>query len=176
MNTDKVEQFLTIFSEALAATVEPHLFTTERGYQGHLMAELRARLKELGLPGDPIIEQEYQKTMPLHGITIRPDLIIHIPFDRDSTVDRTQGNFVAIEIKVDATQRKAQDAFGSLQIISKALRYPLTIFLNVGSCQTYATLCPVTISAHTVCFAVQLIEGIPRIVMEGGRGLRAVPG
>ena len=51
---------------------EPRLYKTERGYQGELYAELRARPAQAGFAGDPIIEQEYQKRIDAHGIKIRP--------------------------------------------------------------------------------------------------------
>jgi hypothetical protein len=52
------------------AVSTPRFFETERGYQGELLAELRAALLMLGLPGDAIVEQEYQKTFPKHRITV----------------------------------------------------------------------------------------------------------
>ena len=64
---------------------EPRFFATERGFQGELLAELRARLHEAYFPGDPVVEQEYQKRMREHDIRIRPDLIVHIPFERGLT-------------------------------------------------------------------------------------------
>jgi hypothetical protein len=73
-----MEQFLTIFQEAVAAIKEPRLFSTERGYQGALIHELKNRIANAEFPGDPVVEQEYQKTLLHDGINIRPDLIIHI--------------------------------------------------------------------------------------------------
>jgi hypothetical protein len=135
------------FREALAAIREPRLFGTERGYQGALLAELQQRLIQAEFPGDPIIEQEYQKTLPHHGITIRPDLIIHIPFERRRTQRRVEGNFAAIEIKLRATPADADQAFQSLAIIHDKLAYAITVFLNIDSLETYAHRCPVSIAA-----------------------------
>lgn len=87
-----MEHFLTLFQEALAAIRESRPYATERGYQGALIGDLQKRLDGAALPGDPIIEQEYQKTLPHHGITVRPDLIIHIPFERGATRRRNEGN------------------------------------------------------------------------------------
>ena len=161
-----MEHFLTVFQAALAAIREPRLFATERGYQGALIGELQKRLAEVALPGDPIIEQEYQKTLPHHGFTIRPDLIIHIPFERSATGRRSEGNFVALEMKVNATAAEADEDFASLVLMKERLGYPLTIFLNIGAAQSYAERCPKRIAAQTVCFAVQLRQDVPVISLE----------
>ena len=160
-----MERLIGIFREALAAIHEPRLFETERGYQGALLAELHQRLVHAGLPGDPIIEQEYQKTLPHHGITIRPDLIIHVPFERGLN-RRAEGNFAAVEIKLRATQAEADEDFKSLEILHSTLAYPLTIFLNIDSSATHAHRCPKSIAGQTVCFAVRLCEQNPVVVMS----------
>jgi hypothetical protein len=49
---------IPIIVEALRSVRHPRFFDTERGYQGELLAELRARMPEAGLPGDAVIEQE----------------------------------------------------------------------------------------------------------------------
>jgi hypothetical protein len=161
-----MEKFLAIFQEALGAIREPRLFKTERGYQGALLAELQLRLRNAAFPGDPIIEQEYQKTIPNHGITIRPDLIIHIPFERGSTKRREEGNFVAIELKLAATAAEADEDFASLALIKEELGYPLTIFLNLDAAETYAERCSKRIALQTVCFAVQLKDRVPIVVVK----------
>jgi hypothetical protein len=172
---ENLERFLNVFCEALSSIKEPLLFTDERGFQGELLAEIRLRLQGLGIPGDPIIQQEYQKTIPTHGITIRPDLIVHIPFERKTTASRKAGNFVAVEMKVAATPKEAADDFESLKKIQKALRYPLIIFLNVGSLRTYADLCPNAIAPQTVCFAIQLKDGTTSVVMQRASAERLRP-
>jgi hypothetical protein len=161
-----VEHFLTVFQAALAAIREPRLFATERGYQGALIGELQNRLNEVALPGDPIIEQEYQKTLPHHGITIRPDLIVHVPFERGGTRSRNEGNFVAIEMKVNATAAEADEDFASLALMKERLGYQLTIFLNIGGARSYAERCPQSIAAQTVCFAAQLRQDTPVVSLE----------
>ena len=108
------EQFLSLLQDALENIREPRLFETERGYQGELLVQLARRLEDAAFPGDPIVEQEYQKTMPLHGITLRPDVVIHIPFDRGNAERRDEGNFVAIELKLRSTDKR-------LAMISRAL-------------------------------------------------------
>ena len=161
MNRDR---FIATMQDALEAITEPRLFKSERGYQGELLAMLRARLADIGLPGDPIIEQEYQKRLSAHGINIRPDLIVHVPFDRGTAEDRRDGNFVAVEIKLRSAD--VREAFDSLRKIVEALDYALTVFINVDSEQTHADMCPASIAQRTVCYAVQLKDGLPVVRFE----------
>lgn len=156
-------QFLALFMEALGAIREPRFYDTERGYQGELLAELRSRIVGADLPGDPVVEQEYQKTIPQHGLTIRPDIIIHIPFDRGVTGSRREGNFVAVELKHRGNRKQAEDAFENLRQIKEELNYPLTVFVNIDSANTHADLCPNSIAAQTVCVAVRLEDDTPVI-------------
>ena len=92
-------QFLTALEESLRSISEPVLYGDERGFQGALLHELNARLGHGVLPDDPVIQQEYQKRLRHHGIKIRPDIIVHIPFERGGMENRDEGNFVAIELK-----------------------------------------------------------------------------
>ena len=119
------------------------------------------------LPDDPIIQQEYQKSLGLHGIG--PDIIVHIPFERGLSERRDEGNFVAIELKRRATDKRARDAFSSLSKMRKALKYPLTVFINIDSKETHANLCPKSIADQTVCFAVRLHDGKPVVKAEQPR-------
>lgn len=50
-------------------------------------------------------------------------------------------------------------AFANLVKMKKALKYRLTIFINIDSDQTQVALCPKSIAGQTVCFAVRLEEG-----------------
>ena len=79
---------------------------------------LRPKPIDAALPGDAIIEQEYQKRTKVHGITIRPDMIIDVPFKGGAGQDRDEGNFVAIEIKRKSAD--VQQAFDSLRRITEA--------------------------------------------------------
>jgi hypothetical protein len=155
------KRFLSLLQNALESICEPRFFETERGYQGELLVQLRKRLRCAAFPGDPIVEQEYQKTIPSHGIRIRPDIIIHIPFERGHTEQRDQGNFVAIELKRRSTEIEAHGDFANLAQMHQALRYPLTIFINIDSEKTRSAICPKSIASRTICFAVRLEDGKP---------------
>jgi len=161
-----MEQFLTIFQKAVWAIKEPRLFNTERGYQGALIHELKSTIAHAEFPGDPMVEQEYQKTLPHHGINIRPDLIIHIPFERGVTQRRDEGNFAAVEIKLRSTEAQADQDFASLGLMKERLGYPITIFLNIDSSKTYAERCPANIAKQTACFSVRLKNGEPLVLMD----------
>ncbi len=161
-----VDAFLALFKDALSAIKEPRFFDTERGYQGELIFELRKRLPFAAFEGEPVIEQEYQKTLPKHGITIRPDLIIHIPFERGTTATRINGNFVAVEIKLRASAEAAEGDFESLRLLKERMGYPITIFLNLDSSETHTSRCPAIIAEQTACFAVCLRDDEAVVLME----------
>ena len=160
------EQFLALLRQALGNISEDVFYRDERGFQGALLHELGKRLERGVFPDDPIIQQEYQKRLRAHAIRIRPDIIIHIPFERGLAERRDEGNFVAMELKRRATSKRAKAAFSNLALIKKALKYPLTIFVNVDSEQTHADLCPKSIAEQTVCFAVRLEDRKPIVRTE----------
>jgi hypothetical protein len=64
-----------------------------------------------------------------------------------------------VELKRRATAKKAKEAFASLAQMKKSLKYPLTIFINIDSAQTYVALCPKSIAGQTACFAVRFEDG-----------------
>ena len=118
MNKGRLVELLL---EALADITELRLFETERGYQRELLSTLKARLPEAEFDGDPIVEGVHQKRLVPHGVRIRPDLIIHIPFNSGVTERRDEGNFVAIEIKRD--KQHLQAAFDNLVKLKERLGY-----------------------------------------------------
>lgn len=125
-----------IIVEALKSIRNPRFFDTERGYQGELLAELRIRLPDTGLPGDAIVEQEYQKRIPEHGINVRPDIIIHVPTLEGCS--RRQGNFVVFELNLRAGAAESEEDFANLDAVLAALDYPLGVFVNIASSHTHA--------------------------------------
>lgn len=153
------ERFVTLLRQALENIYEEQFFGDERGFRGALLQELSKELANGVLPTDPIIQQRYQKRLPSHGIRIRPDIIIHVPFERGLTKKRDEGNFVAMELKRRATGKRAKQAFANLSQLKKVLKYPVTIFINVDSEETHAALCPMNIANQTVCFAVHRENG-----------------
>lgn len=127
-----MDEILTIVRESLLAVRNPRYYETERGFQGAFLVELNSRLPSLQL-ADAIVEQEYQKRMPEHGSRIRPDIIIHAPFQEGRHKSKREGNFVAFELKLNANQDSAFEDYKNLLKICEALGYPLGIFINIGS-------------------------------------------
>lgn len=147
--------------DALQSITAPRLFETERGYQGALLGQLDRRLQ---LPARVIVEQEYQKQAGRHGVTIRPDIIIHEPFDPERFADRTQGNVAVIELKLRSTAAEAVDDFKSLGLMLNVLRYSLGVFINIGAERTWAELLPPALRGRVVCFAVHLQDAAVTII------------
>src|SRR5262245_54107958 len=126
------KSFLALVRAALAAISEPRLFATERGYQGELATQLTSRLPLARIwPGQPLVEQEYQKRAKLHGLRERPDIVIHVPFERGGLTNRKQGNFAVIELKRCASRRQAYRDFQKLAKVVRVLSYRYGIFINV---------------------------------------------
>jgi hypothetical protein len=142
---------------ALRAVSAPRFFETERGYQGELLARLHAALPALGLPGDAIIEQEYQKTLPLHNINIRPDIIVHVPTPEGG--NRAVGNFAVFELNFQAGPKEAQEDFDNLDTVIGALNYPLGVFVNIDSIRTQSASYQGAHRDRIHFFAVRLIDG-----------------
>jgi len=132
------QQFQQILVDCLKQITEDRLFGTERGYQGALAGLLCENLKKQAIwPGNPIVEEEYQKRAHDHGITFRPDIIIHIPFDRGIYPDRKHGNFVVMMLKLNASKDTALEDYEKLTLICEKLDYSIAVFLNIGSQETF---------------------------------------
>jgi hypothetical protein len=157
------ETLLKSVKGSLAAITAPRFFETERGYQGQLLVELHARLP---LRNPAIVEQEYQKQAGLHRLTIRPDIIIHEPFDPQRHAARTDGNFAVMELKCRATAAAAVHDFRSLGLMLNVLRYRIGFFINIDACDTHANLLPEDIHERVVCLAVKLRNGVPEIIEQ----------
>lgn len=130
--------FQQMLSDCLKNINEDRLFATERGYQGTLAGLLSEMMRNEEIwPGNPIVEEEYQKRAKDHGIKFRPDIIIHIPFDRGIYQDRKHGNFVAMMLKLKASKDSALEDYRKLDLICEKLDYSIAIFLNIGSDETF---------------------------------------
>ncbi|WP_341314534.1 hypothetical protein WN982_04245 [Paraburkholderia sp. IMGN_8] len=145
------EMLIRNFRDALSSIAEPRLFETERGFQGALLAELH---RLVPLPVGTVIEQEYQKRLQVHGLSQRPDIIIHEPFDPTRHRTPAEGNHAVVELKLQATRAQAIVDFGKLCVIMDVLEYPLAIFVNVGSPVNHVEASPPALRGRLVCFAV----------------------
>jgi hypothetical protein len=146
---------------ALRAVSTPRFFETERGYQGEFLAELRAGMPALGLPGDAIIEQEYQKTFPAHNINVRPDIIVHVPTAAGG--DRAVGNFAVFELNFQAGPKEAREDFNNLDAVIEALNYPVGVFVNIDSVRTQAARYEGAYRDRIHFFAVRLVGGAVQV-------------
>jgi len=155
---------LTALRESLQSIGEPRFFETERGYQGALLGELHGRLH---LDEPAIVEQEYQKQAGLHGLSIRPDIIIHEPFDPGHHRTRSDGNVAVMELKRRATPAQASADFQSLVLMLGRLQYHLGIFINIDSTRTHYALIPEDVRARIVCFAVAITGRTVSIIEHG---------
>lgn len=154
--------FLSTFRDSLKAINEERFFSTERGYQGQLLSELdrRLKIKKIFL-GDSVVEQEYQKTLKQHGIYKRPDIIIHIPYRDGIHPSRRYGNYVVIQLKLNATNdKKAKEDFDKLDLMfnKNKLDYPIGIFLNINSDKTFFDSYSGDYKNRLHCFAVKLSD------------------
>jgi hypothetical protein len=127
------------------------------------LVELSQRLH---LPNQAIIEQEYQKRLFSHGLTIRPDIVIHDPYDPTRHASRAIGNIVVIELKLKANATQAAADFASLSTMLTVLQYPLGVFININSSETHASLVPPVAKGRIVTYAVSPGDGQAKVVEE----------
>lgn len=160
-----MDEFIEAIRSSLIAIKNPRFYDTERGFQGELGSELRIRLPEYSQEG-AVIEHEYQKRMLNHGIRSRPDLIIHAPFDSSMFDNRTEGNFVAIELKHRARRNGANSDYRNLSEMGRLLKYPLLVFINIDSDETFIDECEVPSNTSVIAFAVKLVDGEVEVVQH----------
>jgi hypothetical protein len=146
---------------ALRGLTHPRYFASERAFQGQLLVELA---KHLRLPDQAIIEQEYQKILKVHGLKIRPDIVIHEPFDPARHRSRSDGNVAVLELKLRASADQAASDFDSLLAMQEALEYPVCIFINVGGRDTFVEQLPVRRRAQFLLYAVELVDGAVQVL------------
>lgn len=137
----ETSEMMDVIVRALKRIKSERFFNSERGYQGELKSRLDQLLREQHLlPNKAIVEEEYQKTIPNHGITRRPDIIIHIPFEEGTARSRREGNFVAFELKIHATEAETKDALDKLNKYINILNYPLSVLINIDSEESFIGL------------------------------------
>jgi len=160
------ETLLAHIHRALETISHPRFYETERGFQGALLAALERTIPEHVRPPGAVIEQEYQKRLGQHGINLRPDIIIHEPFDATRHATRQDGNVAVIELKLNASQADARSDFESMEKMMAALNYPMAIFINIATEQTHAALVPDAARGRITCFAVSIREGRAHVIED----------
>jgi hypothetical protein len=159
-----IEALLQAIRQSLHAIVEPRFYETERGFQGQLLVELSRRVPHILLANHTLIEQEHQKTLERHGLKLRPDIIIHHPFDPTIHATRSDGNFAVIALKLRAGPKKATEDFVDLHSMLTELRYPVGIFINVNHSRPQAKYVPIQARGQIIAFATRLTANGIRIV------------
>lgn len=158
-----MDEILGVIRESLASIDNPRFYDTERGYQGELATEISKRFPALEIEG-AIVEQEYQKRMFDHGFRIRPDIILHIPYEQSGLPSRTQGNFAVIELKLNSMKEEALEDYQKLSQMCDVLDYPLAIFININSDITYFADFEGRNDPRIRSFAVQIKDGNVNVV------------
>lgn len=154
----EMDEILQAIRDSLSVVSHPRFYRTERGFQGEFGAELRNRLPGRVLD-DYFVEHEYQKTLKDHGITIRPDLVVHIPYEGSGFASRAEGNCAVIEIKLKASKARALDDFAHIAEMCEKLDYSLGVFINIGSHQTFLDEYQGPHKQRIRAFAIRLVEG-----------------
>lgn len=162
-----MDEFITQLKESLIAIRNPRFYEAEMGFQGELISELRKRLPSLEWEG-AIVEQEYYKKAERHGIRIRPDIIIHVPYDPDILESRKEGNFVVFELKLQADVDSALKDYAKLSKMCEILHYPLAIFINIACEKTYFDNYNGKNRDKIIAFSICLSDGEPILKMERG--------
>jgi len=135
--TDTLRRLVTITFEAITRVKHPRFWETERGFHGEFHAILREILiaERIITYLGPILEQEYQKS-ERHGITQRPDSILHMPA-KQWGLKRNEGNVAVWAFKYQSTRAEAVEDFRRLDEMLSHLRYPLGFFINVSDNRTF---------------------------------------
>lgn len=159
------KELLNAIATALTSVTAPHYYEDERGFQGEFYAQLR--LQNLVLPEGALLREEYQKRMAQHDLRIRPDIILHEPFDPGRHRGRDQGNHAVMELKRRATPGTAADAFSNLIAMIDTLNYPLGVFINIDSPKTWVESVPDSHRGRIACLAAYLDDNGESQVIRG---------
>lgn len=158
-----IDALLQAIHESLSAITEPRFYENERGFQGQLLIELSQRIPAFIPRNHSILEQEHQKSLKHHGLDIRPDIIIHEPFDSTIHQSRKDGNFAVIEIKRRAGRKKAMEDFENIYSMLEILRYPIGIFINIDHTKTQVGHVTEKYHGRIIAFATKLTENGVRV-------------
>ena len=154
---DVIHDTIKLIHAALVRVKAPRLYKSERGYQGESLSHLRENLPSSKRLCDyPLVEQEYQKRLKDHGLSIRPEIIIHCPFDPDEHESRRIGNLAVFEIKLRVSRATAHSVYERLTRVCDVLDYQLRIFINIGSGETHYEDSPAAQDDRILSFAAYM--------------------
>lgn len=153
-----MKQILESTNSALRQLTEPRYFRTERGFQGRFYCALQLALdKNNVLESPPILEMEYQKS-GRHGLSQRPDIILHVPAE-DSGAGVAAYNYAVWALKLKASPSGAEDDFRKLDDMFSLLDYPLGIFVNIDATDHRREVYSGKFSDRLYTVAVRLKDG-----------------
>ena len=93
-----IDAIVSATDQALRTVAVPRFLRTERGFQGRFYCALQEALERLGvLRNGHILEMEYQKSAR-HGMSQRPDIVLHIPAE-DAGSDVRENNLAVWALK-----------------------------------------------------------------------------
>jgi hypothetical protein len=156
-----------VLLRSIEAIGDRRFYQTERGYGGAFVVELASRLPKTSVLDGSIVEIEYQKLLRLHGTRIRPDILVHPP--TPDYGDRRIGNVMACELKLRARRRDAMSDFRKLDELCAKLAYPVVVFINVDSNDTYTEFYNGPYRECFHFFATQLCDGKAHVKHVAGR-------
>lgn len=150
--------------QALGRVRDARFFESERGYHGRFYCALLGELERRGaLGGGLLLEMEYQKSSR-HGITQRPDIVLHFP---TSTGPKDLGNLAVFALKRRATEAEAREDFVKLDEMCRHLRYQQAFFINVDSRETHSDAYRGAFASRLTTLAVQLGANLePRVIVS----------
>lgn len=156
-------QIISATIDAFKSVLQDRFYQTERGYQGRFYCALQDALdiRQI-LNGDTIVELEYQKSAR-HGLSQRPDIIIHIPAELHGS-PVTEGNPAVYALKRRASQSDAMEDFEKLNDMIEQLHYQLGIFINIDSSVHHLNNYSGRYRGRIHAFAVQLVNGRVAII------------
>ncbi len=157
-----MNELTRILESSLSEIKNERFYESERGYQGELNGLISSKLKGL-METQLISENEYQKKQSEHGLRIRPDIIIHEPFNEEIHTSRKEGNYLVLELKLRGSINKVLEDFDSIDSMIGNLSYHNGAFINIGSDNTFSDHYYGPYRDRIDFYAVNLNEGIVEI-------------
>lgn len=150
----------------------PRYYETERGYQAELYCALKKEFKKT-FPSGTIPESEYQKNQETHSMSQRPDIIFHIPAEF-SGLCVNEGNSLVIALKLNANKGEAVEDFKKMDDMFERLNYPVGIFINIGSFDTYLECYEGAYKNRMIAFGVKLLGNFANIKHDSFNGEKII--
>lgn len=156
----EINELLQAIHESMIGIAHPRHFANEHAYQAQLFHEMLARLEVRFQRRGLMLEPEHQKTHDAHGLRVRPDLVLHEPFDPARHANRREGNVAVFELKRVASRQEAIGDFESLASMVEQLNYQLAVFINIGSAQSHSAHVPHALRGRLAIFTSSLVDGL----------------